>query len=320
MSRIPKIRPLVFRFSASIRAHAPASLRKMLDGIDALVFDIQDVGARFYTYSCTMLYSMEEAAKKHLPFFVLDRPNPITGVHVEGPMLDPDLESFVGCFEIPVRHGMTFGELANMANGERNLGLDLHVIAMRGWDRGDWFDSTGLAWVDPSPNMRSLNAATLYPGVAMLEALQELFGGPRHRCSLRASRRRLDSRPRTRCLSERPLYPRRSGLSDALSAHHLQFRRERPSKACDSWSPIATRSIARGSAWNWAMRLEKLYPGKIPWEENRFLIGNHEVLASWEKRRRSEEQPFRKWRTLSPLSSSGERNICCIGRWQPEPR
>ena len=142
----------------------------MLDNVDALVFDIQDVGARFYTYSCTMLYSMEEAAKKHLPFFVLDRPNPITGVHAEGPMLDPDLQSFTGCFEIPVRHGMTLGELAAMANGERKLGLDLHVIPMRGWDRGDWFDATGLPWVDPSPNMRSLNAALLYPGIAMLEA------------------------------------------------------------------------------------------------------------------------------------------------------
>ncbi len=136
----------------------------MLDNVDALVFDIQDVGARFYTYSCTMLYGMEEAARRHLPFFVLDRPNPITGTHVEGPMLDPDLESFTGCFEIPVRHGMTLGELAAMANGERKLGVDLHVVPMRGWNRGDWFDSTGLPWVDPSPNMRSLNAALLYPG------------------------------------------------------------------------------------------------------------------------------------------------------------
>ena len=113
---------------------------------------------------------MEESARNHLPFFVLDRPNPITGTHVEGPMIDPDLESFTGCLEIPVRHGMTLGELATMANGERKLGADLHVVPMRGWNRGDWFDSTGLAWVNPSPNMRSLNAAFLYPGLAMLEA------------------------------------------------------------------------------------------------------------------------------------------------------
>src|SRR5260370_32107553 len=113
---------------------------------------------------------MEEAAKKHMPFFVLDRPNPITGVRMEGPMLDKDLESFVGCFDVPLRHAMTFGELATMANAERNLGAELHVILMQGWNRGDWFDATGLRWVDPSPNMRSLNAATLYPGIAMLEA------------------------------------------------------------------------------------------------------------------------------------------------------
>src|SRR5262249_17854842 len=138
--------------------------------LDALVFDIQDAGARFYTYSCTMLYALEEAARAHVPFFVLDRPNPITGNHVEGPLLDADLHSFVGCADLPVRHGMTLGELAQMTNEERKLGADLRVVRMAGWDRGDWFDSTGLTWVDPSPNMRSLNAATLYTGVALLEA------------------------------------------------------------------------------------------------------------------------------------------------------
>jgi uncharacterized protein YbbC (DUF1343 family) len=141
----------------------------MLRGLDALVFDIQDVGARFYTYATTMGYCLEEAAKHRLPFFVLDRPNPITGVHVEGPMLDPDLLSFIGYMSLPVRHGMTAGELARLFNKTNRLGADLQVIAMRNWSRGDWFDSTGIPWVDPSPNMRSLNAALLYPGVGMLE-------------------------------------------------------------------------------------------------------------------------------------------------------
>ncbi len=150
---------------------------EMLNGLDALVYDIQDVGARFYTYSCTMLWSMEESAKHNLPFFVLDRPNPITGVRVEGPVLDHDLESFVGCFDEPLRHGMTFGELAEMANGERALKADLHVVKMKDWQRGDWFDSSGLTWIDPSPNMRSLNAATLYPGIAMLEASKNFSVG-----------------------------------------------------------------------------------------------------------------------------------------------
>ena len=117
---------------------------EMLRGVDTLVFDIQDVGARFYTYSCTMLYALEEASKAGLPFYVLDRPNPVTGVHVEGPLLDDDLQSFVGCYAMPIRHGLTLGELATMANGERKLNADLHVIKMKNWSRGDWFDSTGL--------------------------------------------------------------------------------------------------------------------------------------------------------------------------------
>ena len=141
----------------------------MLRDIDTLVFDIQDIGTRFYTYISTMGYAMEGAGRRNLPFFVLDRPNPLTGVHVEGPLLDADLASFTGYFPLPLRHGMTAGELARLFNGEKHLGANLHVIPMKNWQRGDWFDSTGLMWVDPSPNMRSLNAALLYPGVALLE-------------------------------------------------------------------------------------------------------------------------------------------------------
>ncbi|HEY2013972.1 MAG TPA: exo-beta-N-acetylmuramidase NamZ domain-containing protein, partial [Bryobacteraceae bacterium] len=143
---------------------------EMLHGIDALVFDIQDVGARFYTYETTMAYSMEAAAKAGIPYYVLDRPNPITGTRVEGPLLDVTNKSFVGSFPgLPVRHGMTMGELARLFNGENKIGADLKVISMQGWSRGDWFDSTSLPWTNPSPNMRSLNAATLYPGLCLLE-------------------------------------------------------------------------------------------------------------------------------------------------------
>jgi uncharacterized protein YbbC (DUF1343 family) len=144
---------------------------EMLRGIDALVFDIQDVGARFYTYETTMAYAMEAAAKAGIPYYVLDRPNPITGNHVEGPLLDTANQSFVGYFPgLPVRHGMTMGELARLFNAENKIGAALTVIQMEGWNRGDWFDDTGLAWIDPSPNLRSLNAATLYPGLCLLEA------------------------------------------------------------------------------------------------------------------------------------------------------
>jgi uncharacterized protein YbbC (DUF1343 family)/CubicO group peptidase (beta-lactamase class C family) len=145
----------------------PAS--EMLLGIDALVFDIQDIGARFYTYICTMKNAMEEAAARGIPFVVLDRPNPITGLHVEGPMLEAGLESFVGCFALPVRHGMTTGEIAGMMNAAMPKKAELTVVKMQGWNRSDWFDSAGLPWVNPSPNMRSLNAALLYPGIGMLE-------------------------------------------------------------------------------------------------------------------------------------------------------
>jgi hypothetical protein len=149
----------------------------MLQNVDALVFDIQDIGARFYTYITTMAYAMEEAAKHGKPFYVLDRPNPITGSVVEGPVLDDELRSFIGYFPMPIRHGMTAGELARMFNQERSIGADLHVIALEGWSRGQWFDETGLPWVNPSPNIRTLQQALLYPGVAMLEGLKNYSVG-----------------------------------------------------------------------------------------------------------------------------------------------
>lgn len=140
-----------------------------LKGIDTLVFDIQDIGTRFYTYPSTMGNAMKAAAKHKLRFVVLDRPNPINGVDVEGPLLDAGRESFVGYHPLPVRHGMTIGELARMFNDEQQIGAELAVVPMEGWRRGDYYDATGLLWVNPSPNMRSLNAALLYPGIGLLE-------------------------------------------------------------------------------------------------------------------------------------------------------
>jgi uncharacterized protein YbbC (DUF1343 family) len=142
---------------------------EMLKGIDALVFDIQDVGARFYTYISTMAYCMEASAKAGIPFYVLDRPNPIGGLRVEGPMLDPDRTSFTGFMPLPVRHGMTVGELARLFKSESKMDLELHVIAMKGWHRSFYFWDTGQLWVDPSPNMRNTIEAILYPGVCLLE-------------------------------------------------------------------------------------------------------------------------------------------------------
>jgi uncharacterized protein YbbC (DUF1343 family) len=149
----------------------------MFKELEAVVFDIQDIGARFYTYGCAMLYGIEEASKTGTDFYVLDRPNPITGSHVEGPLLDDALHSNVGCYGLPVRHGMTLGEIASMANVERHWQAKLHVVRAERWDRNDWFDATGLPWVDPSPNMRSLTAATLYPGIALLETQKDFSVG-----------------------------------------------------------------------------------------------------------------------------------------------
>jgi len=148
----------------------------MLDGLDAVVFDVQDSGARFYTYVTTMAYAMEEAARRGIDFYVLDRPNPISCAAVQGPIMDADLKSFTGYFPLPTRHGMTVGELAEMFNRENHIGARLHVIKMRGYARSEWFDQTGLRWTPPSPNLRTLTEATLYPGVAMVEGANVSVG------------------------------------------------------------------------------------------------------------------------------------------------
>ncbi|MHC5063939.1 MAG: exo-beta-N-acetylmuramidase NamZ family protein [Planctomycetota bacterium] len=140
-----------------------------LQGIDTLVFDIQDIGCRFYTYITTMLRCMEAASEHDLRMVILDRPNPIGGIMVTGPVLDAELESTVGCHPLPVRHGMTVGELARMMAAERKLDIRLQVVPMQGWTRDMLYDQTPLPWIDPSPNMRSLEAALLYPGVGLLE-------------------------------------------------------------------------------------------------------------------------------------------------------
>ena len=149
---------------------------EQLKDLDALVFDIQDIGARYYTYISTLGYVLEEAAKTKLPVFVLDRPNPINGMDVEGPVADQDKLSFTSYHTIPVRHGLTIGELAQLFNRQRQIGADLRVIKMEGWQRSMWFDETNLTWINPSPNMRSLTEATLYPGIGLLETTNVSVG------------------------------------------------------------------------------------------------------------------------------------------------
>ena len=142
---------------------------EMLQGLDALVFDIQGAGVRFYTFITTMGYCMEAAAKHKIPFFVLDRPDPLGGEKIQGPMLDPSRISFVGYFRLPVVYGMTLGELARMFDDENKMDLDLHIIAMKNWRRSYTFDQTGLTWIPPSPNLRTTKGSILYPGIEILQ-------------------------------------------------------------------------------------------------------------------------------------------------------
>ena len=251
--------------------------KEMLAGIDVLVFDIQDIGARFYTYMCTMIYAMEEAAKRDIEFVVLDRPNPITGVHVEGPMLEPDLESFVGCLPLPLRHGMTLGEIATMANGVLKIGARLRVVRMEGWERGDWFDSTGLAWINPSPNMRSLNAALLYPGLAMLEGGRNYSVGRGTNSPFeQIGADWIRGRELARYLNMRHIA--------GIRAYPVRFR-PTSSRFSGKWIEgvrfvITDREIADSSrlGLELAAALVQLYPGHIEWSRSQRLIGSKAVI------------------------------------------
>ena len=197
---------------------------EMLEGIDTLVYDIQDVGARFYTYESTMGICMQEAAKHKLKFIVLDRPNPVTGTLVDGPIADPSHFGFTAFNAEPVAHGMTIGELAQMFNDAFDIHCDLTVIKMQGWQRSMWFDETNLTWVNPSPNMRNLTQALLYTGICLLEATNvsvgrgtdqpfELFGAPWINAPIGGSRSTMPIR--RVCVSSRLSSPRSKGASSA---------------------------------------------------------------------------------------------------------
>lgn len=256
--------------------------REVLRQLDVLVFDIQDIGARFYTYSCTLVNALREAAAVGVPVMVLDRPNPLTGVVVEGPLLDAGKESFVGCHTVPVRHGMTLGELAGMVNAERQLGAKLEVVRMEGWQRGDWFDSTGQVWVDPSPNMRSLTAAMLYPGLALLEYCRNYSVG------------RGTAAPFEQVGAD---WIRGAELAQYLNGRAIPGVRVYPTRFRPESSNLANQNVEgirilvteRDSfrpvhfGLELAAALLKLYPGKIDVKINMRLIGNQATMAALER-------------------------------------
>ena len=250
---------------------------EQMKNLDAIVFDIQDVGARFWTYSCTMLYALQEAGAAKKPIWILDRPNPITGTHVEGPLMQKDLESFVGCYDIPLRHGMTFGELATTAHAESHWGAEVHVVKMENWERGDWLDTTDLTWVNPSPNMRSLNAALLYPGVAMLEFSTTLSVGRGTDAPFEQVGAPWIDGPALAAFLNSRLIP-------GLRVYPIRFRPSNSNFAGQDISGVhfvvtdretydSTRvGVELGAA------LQKLYPGQIDFQKCRTLIGSQKIV------------------------------------------
>jgi uncharacterized protein YbbC (DUF1343 family) len=249
---------------------------EMLDGVDTLVFDVQDVGARFYTYLTTMEYAMEAAAHRGIDFYVLDRPDPITASVVEGPMMDTGLKSFTGYFPLPTRYGMTIGELATMFNGENHIGARLHVIRMAGYRRPDWYNQTGLSWIPPSPNLRTSDEAVLYPGVAMVEGANvsvgrgtgtpfELLGAPW-----------IDSSPLAAYLEKRAIA--------GVRFEPVEFTPTADSYAGQSCRGVRIKLIDRDALASPDLGLElisalhRLYPEKFRIDATLAMLGSHDAL------------------------------------------
>ena len=266
---------------------------EMLKGVDTLVFDIQDAGVRFYTYTTTMAYCMEEAAKRHIAFYVLDRPNPIGGEIIEGPVLDADKTSFVAYFPIPIRYGLTVGELAQFFNSENHIGADLHIIAMKNWHRNYFFESTGLRWIPPSPNLRTLKGSIVYPGLEILqnsgvsvgrgtEAPFEEFGAPWMDGEKVASALNAVHLPGLKFVAQ-PFIPV-NGLYAGRRCGGVGIR-------------IGDRAVVRAitAGLEIALLLQKMYPSDFEVSKTIFLLGNattvqklkdgvpaSEIVASWQ--------------------------------------
>jgi len=249
---------------------------EMLAGIDALVFDVQDAGVRFYTYTATMAYCMEEAAKRKIAFFVLDRPDPIGGEIVEGPMLDEDKTSFTAYFRLPVRYGLTIGELAQLFNEENHIQCDLHVIAMKNWHRNYFYEETGLRWLPPSPNLRTLKGSVLYPGLEILqnggvsvgrgtEAPFEEFGAPWMHGEDVASR-----------LNERHIPEVRFVSADFIPVAGLYAAERCGGVAIRVLDKRLVRSMTMGMEI--ASVLKQLYPDKFDAQKMLFLVGNDQTI------------------------------------------
>ena len=237
----------------------------------------------------TMAYAMEAVAKAGIAFYVLDRPNPITGVRVEGPLLDAGNKSFVGYWAgMPVRHGMTMGELARLFNAENKIGAALTVIPMQDWNRGDWFDSTDLPWISPSPNMRSLKAAILYPGLCLLGVREELSCfGAREPTPLLNKSARISSAAANWRLTSTAVKSLVFGPIPPASRPRNRISKASASKACALKLPNRELLDATRLGLEVAAAIQKLYPGRIDFPVEQKLIGSNEVI----RQLRSGEDP-----------------------------
>lgn len=255
---------------------------EMLAGIDALVFDVQDAGVRFYTYTATLGYCMEEAAKHNIAFYVLDRPNPLGGSVVEGPLLDPDKTSFVAYYPLPVRYGLTIGELAQFFNTENHINCDLHVIQMKNWHRNYFFESTGVRWIPPSPNLRTIKGSIAYPGLEILQAAGvsvgrgtetpfEQFGAPW-----------MDGDEVAAALNSRNLPGVRFTAQSFIPVAGLYSGRRCGGVAVRIADRAAVRSMRLGIEI--AALLQRLYPSQFATEKLIELAGNDETIRELQQK------------------------------------
>jgi uncharacterized protein YbbC (DUF1343 family) len=260
---------------------------EMLNGIDLLVVDLPQVGVRYYTYLTTLGYVLEVAARARIPVLLLDRPNPVNGTIVEGPLLDPDQTSFTGYHPLPVRYGMTLGELGRLFNAERGIGADLQVLPVQGWRREAWFDETGLPWINPSPNIRSLTGALLYAGVGLLESTNlsvgrgadrpfELLGAPWIDPVVLAKELALLNLPGVRFIPWR-FMPSEDKYAGELCGGVLVVVTDRE----------ALRPVTVGIET--AAVLHRLYPGVFRTTELQLLLGNREAMRALLAGRRGAE-------------------------------
>lgn len=279
--------------------------KEMLKDVELLIFDIQDVGARFYTYISTLGYVMEAAAEKNIPLIVLDRPNPITGLYVDGPITDELFKSFVAYAPIPISHGLTIGELANMYNENgwlnNKLKAKLTVIKMKGWKRNLWYDETNLNWVKPSPNMPTINSAIVYPGTCLFEGTNVSEG--------RGTEKPFEYIGATWLNSEKVIDELKKLKLKGVSFEPIQFTPEwfsfnsKPPKyhneKCNGiYVKVNNRksfeSVKVGIALVWAIK--KIHPDKFSWKEKTFdrLMGTDKVRLMIEQGKNPYEI-FKSW-------------------------